>query len=101
MRKPCFGLICATLALGGSLFAGNRKPELNVVLSNAITRLDREASADMEGPMLLAGLLEKEFGTREDELKWSVDQKMNWGEIATLAYIQATTGKSFAQINKE
>jgi len=101
MRKPCLGLICIMLALGSPLFAGNGKPELSVMLSNAITRLDREASADMEGPMLLTGLLEKEFGTREDELKWSVDQKMSWGEIATLAYIQATTGKSFNEINNE
>jgi hypothetical protein len=30
-----------------------------------------------------------------------MDQKLNWGEITALAYIQATTGKSFAQMNQE
>ena len=56
---------------------------------------------DTEGPMLLADLLEKEFGTREEELKWGMDQKLSWGDIAALAYIQATTGKSFAEMNQE
>ena len=72
-----------------------------MVLSNAISRLDREASIDSDGPLLLADLIEKEFGTREDELKWGMDQKMSWGEITALAYIQATTGKSFAEMNQE
>ena len=71
------------------------------MFSTAILKLDREASMDAEGPMLLAYMLEKEFGTREEELMWSVDQKMSWGEIAALAYIQATTGKSFAEMNHE
>jgi len=81
--------------------AGSGGPELNDVFSNAISKLDREASMDAEGPILLAFMLEKEFGTREEELTWSVDQKMSWGEIAALAYIQATTGKSFAEMNHE
>jgi hypothetical protein len=101
MPKTLLGLIVATLAFGGSLFAGAGKPDLPVVLSNALSRLDHEAVADAEGPMLVADLLEKEFGTREDELKWGVDQNMSWGEIAALAYIQATTGKSFVQMNQE
>jgi hypothetical protein len=94
--------LLATLISGVPLLAaGSGSPELNVVLSNAISKLDREASVDMEGPMLLVDLLIKEFGTRDEELKWGMDQRMSWGEIAALAYIQATTGKSFAEMNQE
>jgi hypothetical protein len=92
--------LVAVLVFGAPLFAAG-EPELSVVLSKTITKLDREASMDSEGALLLADLLQKEFGTRVEELKWGVDQKMSWGEIAALAYIQATTGKSFAQLNQE
>ena len=102
IRRTFLGLLFAILAFGLPLFAAGRgSPELNVALSNAIAKLDREASVDAEGPMLLADLIEKEFGTREGELKWGMDQKLSWGEITALAYIQATTGKSFAEMNQE
>jgi hypothetical protein len=102
IRRTSLGLLFAVLALGTPLLAaGRRGPELNAVLSNALSKLDREAMMDVEGPTLVSDLIEKEFGTREDELKWGQAQKMGWGEIAALAYIQATTGKSFAEMNQE
>jgi hypothetical protein len=63
--------------------------------------LNREASVQGEGSILLADLIQKEFGTREEELRWASKQSLNWGEIAALAYIQATTGKSFAEMTQE
>jgi hypothetical protein len=102
IRRTFLGLLFGTLVFAIPLYsAGSGGPELNDVFSNAISKLDREASMDAEGPILLAYMLEKEFGTREEELTWSVDQKISWGEIAALAYIQATTGKSFAEMNHE
>jgi len=103
MRISAFlGLFFVALAFGVPVFAsGTSDAALNAELKNAITRLNREASVDAEGPRLLASLIEKEYGTREDELKWSMDQKMSWGEIAALAYIQATTGRSFARMTQE
>ena len=102
ISRTFLGLLLSALAFGTPLLAaGGPSPELNVVLSNAISKLDRQASMDADSPMLIADLLEKEFGTRGEELKWGMDQKMNWGQIAALAYIQATTGKSFAEMNKE
>ena len=99
IRRTLLGLLFATLAFGAPLYsAASGSQELNVVLSDTISKLDREALIDAEGPMLLADLLEKEFGTPEEELQWGMDQRMSWGEIAALAYIQATTGKSFAKI---
>src|SRR5436190_16101970 len=103
MRIRTFlGLLFVALAFGAPLFAaGTTIAESNAALTNAITKLDREASMNAEGPMLLAGLIEKEYGTREEELKWGMAQKLSWGEIAAMAYIQVTTGKSFAQMNQE
>ena len=102
IRRTLLGLLFATLAFGAPLYsAASGSQELNVVLSDTISKLDREALIDAEGPMLLADLLEKEFGTAEEELQWGMDQRMSWGEIAALAYIQATTGKSFAKMNQE
>jgi hypothetical protein len=83
------------------LASGNGSPEATVVLSNTLSRLDREASVDTDSPMLIADLLQKEFGTPDEELKWGIDQKLSWGEIAALAYMQATTGKSFADMARE
>jgi hypothetical protein len=102
MIKTFLGLTLASLAFVTPLFAaGGGSPELSVALSNAIGKLDRMALTDSEGPLLLADLLQKEFGTRIEELKWGLEQKMSWGEIVALAYIQATTGKSFAEMNRE
>ena len=102
IRRTFLGLLFVTLAFGAPVFAsGTGSPELNAALTNAIAKLDREASMDAEGPMLLADLIGKEYGTREEELKWGMAQKLSWGEITTLAYIQATTGKSFAEMNQE
>ena len=103
MRIRTFlGLLFVTLAFGVPVFAsGTTSAELNVALTNAITKLDREASMNAEGSMLLASLIEKEYGTREEELKWGMAQKLSWGEITAMAYIQRTTGKSFAQMNQE
>jgi len=98
--RTLLGLLLATLAFGAPLFAAGGSRELTVVVSDAVSKLNREASMDPEGVML-ADLLEKEFGTKEEELKWGMEQKMSWGEIAALAYIQATTGKSFAEMTRE
>ena len=97
-----FGVPVVTLALIFPLFAaGSGSPGLNAAFTNAIAKLDREASIDAEGRMLLADLIEKQYGTREEELKWGIAQKLSWGEITALAYIQATTGKSFSQMTQE
>jgi len=102
IRGTFLGLLFATLIPSVPLLAaGSGNPELNVVLSNAVSKLDREASVDMEGPVVLVDLLEKEFGTREEEFKWGMDHNLSWGEITALAYIQATTGKSFSEMNQE
>jgi hypothetical protein len=101
ITKTFLGLLFAILIFGASFAEAAGSPELTVVLSNSLSKLNREAAMDYEGLALLSDLLQKEFGTRADEISWSVGQKMSGGEIAALSYIQATTGKSFAQMNQE
>ena len=102
MPKTFLGLLLMALICGFPLLGtGARKPEPAAAFSGAISNLDREASVNAESPMLVAYLIEKEFGTTEAELKWAVNQKMKWGQITALAYIQATTGKTFSEMSRE
>jgi hypothetical protein len=104
MKKPTgiLGLSLAVLVCAAPVFgAGARNPEPAAALIGAITNLDREASVNVRSPMLVAYLIEKEYGTKEAELRWALDQKLRWGQITALAYIQATTGKTFAEMSRE
>jgi len=102
IRRTFLGLLFAALGLSASAFASGRSSSApTAVLTNVISRLDREASIDSDGPSLLADLIEKAYGTRQDELKWGVDRKLSWGDMTALAYIQATTGKSFEEMIQE
>jgi len=96
------GLLLWVLVFSVALFAaGRRIPEASAAMTSAIINLDREASVDLESPIHLAFLIEKEYGTREEELEWALDQRLSWGQITALAYIQATTGKSFAEMSRD
>src|SRR5437870_350221 len=97
MRRVLLGLLLSTVVCGAPLFAGARNPA-PAALTEAIASLDHEASVSAESPMVVAYLIEKEYGTKEEELKWAVDHQLKWGQITALAYIQATTGKTFAEM---
>jgi hypothetical protein len=99
IRRTFLGLLLLTLVCGVPLFAADSKPEPSAALTTAISRLDREASLD--GPAPLVDLLRKEYGTPQEELRWATQQSLGWGEITALAYIQATTGRSFAEMTQE
>ncbi len=95
------GLLFAALLFALPAFAGSETAELSAALTNAITKLDREASMDVDGPAFLASMVQKEYGTRGEELRWAIEERLSWGEIAALAYIQATIGKTFAEMTQE
>ena len=102
LGKTFLGLIAVVLVCGAPAFgAGESQAELGDTLMRTVRSLDREASASRDSAMLVAYFIQKEYGTREEELKWAMDQKLEWGEIAALAYIQATTGKSFAEMSHD
>lgn len=101
MIRTFLALLFSTLMLGIPAFAGSRNPEMSAGLTNSIAKLDREAASDADGAVFLAGMIRKEYGTRGEELRWGVEQRLSWGEIVAFAYIQATTGKSFAKMTQE
>ena len=92
-RGTFLGLLFVTLAFGAPLFAGANPPALNVALTNAIAKLDHEPE--------MASLIQKEYGTHEEELRWAAERSLGWGEVTALAYIQATTGRSFAEMTEQ
>jgi hypothetical protein len=103
MGKRIFigSLFAALLFAVSSSAAENPRLELNEALTNTIAGLDREASTNVDVPVLLGNLIAKEFGTRQDELNRGITQKLSWGEITAFAYIQATTGKTFVEMDRE
>lgn len=80
------------------LLAGSERTVFDAELSSAMTRLSREAAVDSDSSFRFAELVEREYGTSEEEMKWALERSLSWGEIAVLAYIQATTGRSFKEI---
>jgi hypothetical protein len=42
-----------------------------------------------------------EFDAPAEEMQWALDRGMSWGSIAVLAYIRATTGESFATLDRD
>ena len=101
IRRTFLGLLFAAISFSAPALAADRAPEPNAALTNAITKLDREAVAGADGPGFLAGLIQREFGTRAEEMEWGLEQELTWGEITALAYIQAATGKTFAEMTQE
>jgi len=91
MRKKGTVLGLFLLTLSVPLLAGTSRPAPSPAsFTNAIAKLDHEPE--------LAVLIQKEYGTRDDELRWAAERSLNWGEITALAYIQATTGRTFAEM---
>jgi hypothetical protein len=61
---------------------------------DALEKLNREAASGFD----LGALIQAEYGADSKEIEWARKQKLAWGEIAALAYIHATTGRSFAEM---
>jgi len=100
IRSTFLGLLFVAFTCG-PMFAANERPELSVAFNNTIAKVSREASIDAEAPLRFATLVQSEYGTRAEELSWAVEQSLSWGEIVTLAYIQATTGRSFSDMTQQ
>ena len=80
------------------VYASVSRAEFDAQVRISIARLTRAASVDSEGALGLATLLQSEYGTSIEDMKWAVDKSLSWGEISAFAYIGATTGRSFQAI---
>src|SRR5262245_27729781 len=94
----CELLIVLVLMFSLSAQAAGSRTEFDAQVSTAMSKLSREATVDVDGTARLAALLQDEYGTSIEDMKWAVDQSLTWGDIAAFAYIAATTGRSFREI---
>jgi hypothetical protein len=101
IRCISLGLLAGILSASVTLLAADPRTEFVAQLNHVIARVNHEAEVDVSGPNLLAEVIQREYGTGAGELKWAVDHSITWGEIAALAYIRATTGRSFEALTKE
>ncbi len=98
IRRISLGLLVGFLSVTAALSAADPRKEFDAQLGHVISRLNHEADVDVQGPMLLTELIQKEYGTRSEDIKWAADHSVKWGEIAAFAYIRATTGRRFEEI---
>ena len=92
-------LLSAILVSSG--FAADPRKSFDDQLNHVIGKLNRQAEVDAETPLMLAQLIQREYRTRPEEIRWAASHSVSWGEIVTLAYIQAATGRSFETMTNE
>lgn len=83
------------------VMAADPRAQFDAQLNRVITRLNHEAETDPAGPSLLSEVIQREYGTGVADIKWGVDHSVDWGDIATLGYIRATTGRTFEAMVKD
>src|ERR1051326_4248516 len=99
IRRFTVAIVAGLLLVSGTGFAAKRgrrgsgHEEFEGQLNRVINRLNRQAEADVEAPVLLAQLIQREYGTRTEEIRWAASHSVNWGEMVALAYIQAVTDR--------
>jgi hypothetical protein len=90
--------IVIALLLSSPVYATGGRAEFDAQVNDAVAKLSREAAMDSEGALRLAGLLQSEFGTSVEDMKWAVENGLSWGDITAFSYIRATTGRKFEEI---
>ena len=100
MRNKHIYIVLTILMTVLPLEAASPRTEFDAHLSSVIAKLNREA-VNSEGAQLLAALIQSEYGTSVEELRWAVDHEFPWGQIVAFAYIQATNGRTFAELSSE
>ena len=98
MRKT--SAILVVLMMTFPIYAAVPRAAFDAGLSNVIAKMNREAAA-ADGMSRLAMMIQAEYGTSIEELRWAVDHEFSWGEIVTFAYIQATNGRSFSELKNQ
>ncbi len=101
LRSSFVGLLLTTFVISATSFAADPRTAFDDQLHHVIGKLNRQADVDVETPVLLSQLLQREYRTRPEEIRWAASHSVSWGEIVTLAYIQAATGRSFETMTNE
>src|SRR5262245_27530085 len=98
--RNIFIVVALILMMALPSLAATPRAAFDARVTDVIQKLNREA-LNADGVMRLAGLIQAEYGTSLEELRWAVDREFSWGEIVTFAYIQATNGRSFAELKEK
>jgi hypothetical protein len=80
------------------LSAAGTRAEFESRVSDTMTKLNREAGTS-DGTVLVGELIQREYNVPIEELKWGLENNLSWGEMAIFAYIRATTGQTFLQLD--
>jgi hypothetical protein len=92
--------IALTLVLGVSpSLAEATQAEFDDQVKGTLAKLNTEAAAP-EGANILGTIIQREYDTPAEEMQWALNRGLAWGSIAARAYIRATTGESFAALDK-
>jgi hypothetical protein len=93
--------IALALVLGISpLLAKGTQAEFDSRVSGTLTKLNAESNG-LEGTGILAEMIHREYDAPAAEIQWATTRGISWGSIAALAYIRATTGKTFEALENE
>jgi hypothetical protein len=95
------GLLIGIVSVSVSLSADDEKANFDAQVNSIVVHLNREAQVDVEGYMRIAELIQRQYGTSADQIKWAVDHSVSWGETVVFAYIQSTTGRPFERMSRE
>lgn len=80
------------------LLAEATRAEFDSRMSSMMTKLNTEAAAP-EGVSIVGEMIRREYDAPMEEMQWALNRGLSWGSIASLAYIRATTGESFAVLD--
>ena len=106
---PVIGL--ASMLLVAAPVAGRGQAEPDRISDEGVRRIVRQFSTDGRVDRAFAGILVERLGleyrTPVSELRWAAEQVTDtpaetggfgWGDVAVLAYLQASTGWSFSEL---
>src|SRR5262245_42617289 len=101
MRNILVVVVIVIVLMSASLVhAAAPRAAFDARVTSVISKLNRE-TVNSDGVMRLAGLIQAEYGTSIEELRWAIDHEFSWGQIVTFAYIQATNGRSFTELKDQ
>jgi hypothetical protein len=99
--RRCIIFLALTLVLGVfPALAEANQAEFDAQVKGTLAKLNAEAAAP-EGGSILGAMVQRDYDTPAEEMQWALSRGLSWGSVAVLAYIRATTGKTFAALDSE
>lgn len=78
--------------------AAGGDPSFEERVGDVVRQFDADVAADSGFSGVLSLMLATEYGTPQDDLEWALEHSIDWGRIAILSYMGATTGRGFGEL---